>query len=119
MKFTLVPEIVFVCLLAVRIVEIIARIFIVHRQVGLPRRQYVNKVLFNVITVAICSAIIPVLVHLKMPESGWLRFFVVGIVCVLSVGLVSYFIGANRRERELVNDYISMRLLIITRRISI
>lgn len=111
MKLTLIPEIVFICLLAVRIVEIIARIFIVHRQVGLPRRQYVKKVLFNVMIVAICSAIIPVVVHLKMNESGWIRFFVVGIVSVFSVGLVSYFIGANSRERGLVKSYISTRLL--------
>ena len=110
MKYTLLPESVFVCLLTVRIIEIIARIFIVHHQVGLPRKLYITKVLFNVIAVALCSTIIPVIVHTRFDESGWLRFLIVGSVSVLSVAIVSYYIGANRQEREFVKLYIAGRI---------
>ena len=108
-RFTKIPEIVFVCTLLMTIVEIIARIFIVHRQVGLPRRKYVRSVLLNVSIVAAVSAVIPVLVHLNMPE-GFVRFLVVGIVCVFSVGTVAYFIGINQKERMFVNTFISSKV---------
>ena len=108
-KISGIPEIVFVCTLVMTLVEIIARIFIVHNQVGLPRRLYVKKVLINVIIVAVLASILPVLVHMKM-SGVVIRFLVVGIVCVLSVGLVVYFIGINKEERKYLNNYVKSKV---------
>lgn len=109
-KLIRLPEIVYVCTLTMTLAEIIARIFIVHRQVNLPRRQYVHKVLLNVLVVAMMASIIPILVHRYM-EGGVLRFFIVGAVCVLSVGSVVYFVGINKHERTYVNDFVKIRIM--------
>lgn len=109
-KITKVPETVFICMLLMTIVEIIARIFIVHYQVDLPKGQYFKKVILNVFLVAVCSSVLPVLIHIQMPFSGWLRFIIVGIVSFLSVGLVSFYIGANKHERLIVKSYVLARI---------
>lgn len=108
-KLYRVPEILFVTTLVMTIVEIIARIFIVHKQVGLPRRLYLRKVVLNISIVAVLVSIVPALVHSQLPE-GVMRFIVVGFSCVLSVGLVVYFIGINKRERAYVNGFIQARI---------
>lgn len=107
-KITKIPEIVFVCTMVMTVVEIIARIFIVHTQVGLPRKLYVQKVLVNVVIVAVLASILPVLVHLTM-TGGLVRFLVVGIVDVLSVGLVVYSLGINKGERRFFNNYVKSK----------
>lgn len=104
-KVTKIPEVVFVCTFIMTVIEIIARIFIVHNQVNLPRRAYIVNVITRVFLVTIAAAIIPILVHLKMSE-GLLRFLVVGVVCVLSVGVVVYLIGINSGERMYVVNFV-------------
>jgi len=110
LKMSLIPEVVFFCLLAIRLVEMIERIFIIHAQIGLPRRKYVKEVLFNVSMVAGLSSIVPVVVHMQMTP-GLARFLIVGFVCVISVGAVVYFIGMNARERKMFFDYVKLRFL--------
>lgn len=114
-KITKIPEIVFVCTLIMTIIEIIARVFIVHNQVGLPRRLYLQRVLSNVVIVAISASILPALVHMKMAV-GVLRFLIVGTVCVLSVGLVVYFIGINKQEREYINNFLKTNVIKILKK---
>ena len=110
LKMSLIPEVVFLCLLAIRLVEMIERIFIIHAQIGLPRRKYMKEVLFNVAMVAGFSSIIPVIVHMQM-ASGLIRFLIVGSVCVISVGVVVFLIGMSSRERKMFVDYVKVRIL--------
>ena len=104
-KITGVPESVFICYFILSVVEIIARIFIVHRQVDLPRRRYIKEVIVNIVVVTLLSVVVPVIVHTQMNE-GWSRLIVVGVISVLSVGSIVYFIGINRREREYINSFV-------------
>lgn len=108
-KLTLIPEAVFICTLVLRMIEIIARIFIVHKQVGLPRRKYVTNVLFNVFVVAVIASIIPCLVYMNMQDTI-ARFFVVGAISVCSTLLVVYFIGINQQERNLAKAFILRKI---------
>lgn len=104
-KYSGIPETVFLCTLLMTIVEIIARIFIIHNQVGLPRKEYLTRVLFNVILVAGLSCIVPYLVHTQL-EQGVLRFLIVGFASVCSIGFVVFFIGMRNNERHFVINYL-------------
>ena len=102
-RYTHIPEMVFICALLLRIVEIIARVFIVNKQIGLPKMTYIKKVLFNIAIVSLISSIIPILVHFQM-EDGFLRFIVVGSLSVVSVLVTAYAIGISKNERMIIND---------------
>jgi len=105
-KFTNVPETVFICTLVMTITEIVARIFIIHKQIGLPRLLYLKNVIINVIIVALLSTIIPLFIHIKM-NYGLLRFLIVGFSCVLSTGIVVFYLGLNSVERSYVISFIT------------
>ena len=108
LKLSLIPEVVFICLFAIRLVEMVERVFIVHAQIGLSRRLYIKNVLFNIAVVVLLSSFLPILVHLQM-SYGVLRFLVVGITCLISVGVVVYFVGMSKRERKLLHNYIASK----------
>lgn len=108
-KFTGIPEIVFVSTLLMTIVEIIARIFIVHHQVSLPRLEYVKKVILNIILVIVISSVLPIMLHFILPY-GILRFLSVGALSVLSVGGTIYFIGMSSQERSYMKTFIFSKL---------
>lgn len=108
-RITRVPEVVFICTLIMTIVEIIARIFIVHGQVGLSRGLYVRRVLVKVFLVSVLASVFPVLIHMQM-EEGLIRFLVVGFVCVVSVVTVVFFIGINKNERDYAIRYLRKRV---------
>lgn len=110
LKMSLIPEVVFLCLLAIRFVEMVERIFIVHAQIGLPRRKYLKEVIFNVAIVAVLSSIVPIAVHMQM-SSGLIRFLIVGFVCVISAGTVVFFIGMSPNERKMFVDYVKVRII--------
>lgn len=105
-RLTNVPESVFICTLVMTLTEIVARIFIIHKQIGLPRLLYLKKVILNVIIVALLSSIIPIFIHLNMNYGVW-RFLIVGFSCVLSTGLVVFFIGMNAGEKSYVFSFIN------------
>lgn len=109
LKLSLIPEVVFISLFALKIVEMIERIFIIHAQIGMPRKIYVKEVLFRVFVVACISSIIPLCIHGIMSD-GIVRFLVVGILSVCSVGLVVYFIGIGSHERMICRKFITSKL---------
>lgn len=110
-----IPEIVFVCTLIMTIVEIIARLFIVHYQVNLPRMEYIKEVVCNILEVAIIAPIIPLFVHMQL-DVGFFRFLIVGVVSVMSVLSVVYSIGVTKQERTFINSIIRDRVLLFFKR---
>lgn len=108
-KYLEIPEIVFACTLILTIVEIVARIFIVHRQVGLSRRIYSKVVLLKISIVVALASIIPTIAHFCMFGNVG-RFLVVGLLSFLSTVSVVYFVGINQREREFVKSLIIKRI---------
>ena len=107
-KLTRIPESVFLCILALSIVEMVARVIIVHRQVGLPRMEYVRKVILTVLAVSAAGSAVPVLIHFNM-GTGLARLLIVGSICVLSMGLSVYFIGIDNNERGIVKAFVRQR----------
>ena len=74
--------------------------------IGLSSIKYMKKVYLNVLTVALLSAIVPCIVAYNMKES-FATFVIVASSAVLSTASVEFFIGCNRKERDLVKRKLS------------
>ena len=75
-----------------------------RRMIGLRVRAYLKKVYFNVITVAIISALIPCYAGYALPEN-FINFVIVTLISLACCSLTVYFIGCNKAERMKVRVY--------------
>ena len=94
---------VFIVHFCVESVAQIARMLMLRKLINLPVRQYLKNIYFPVILTVAVAVICPVIVRHQM-DQGWLRFIIVGLSCVISVGLSTLFIGLTRSERRFVLD---------------
>ena len=79
----------------------LARMIMLRPLIGIRLRDYFTNVYSRVFLVVVLSVIVPFLVYESM-DSTMLRFFVMCMVCVLSVGTVAYTVGLSRGERSFV-----------------
>lgn len=82
-----------------------ARMLILRPLIGIGIRDYFYNIYFRILIVVIAAVVWPGLVSIFMPE-GLLRFFVVGIFCVISVSLSVYLLGLSTNERYFINSKI-------------
>ena len=76
----------------------LARMIMLRPLIGIRIRDYLKNVYSQVFAVSLISAIIPCIIHTNMKDSV-LRFFVVCMICILSVCSVVYAIGLHKNER--------------------
>ena len=79
----------------------VVRMFLLRPLIGIRIRDYLRYIYSPVLLVIAVSVILPALVYFNM-EDTVIRFFVVGIVCVLSVSLTAYTLGLSSNERVFV-----------------
>lgn len=89
---------VFIVHFFVELMAQLARIILLQKPIDLPVRNHFVYVYKYVFIVIVTSSILPYFVHLQF-EEGWLRFIVVGVTCVLSVGTSVFFLGFTKGER--------------------
>ncbi|PWJ61059.1 MULTISPECIES: lipopolysaccharide biosynthesis protein [unclassified Fibrobacter] len=104
-KYSLLPESVFVCTLSCTVIGIIARIFIIKSQVGMPISTYMKKVLLPIFIVTMLSATPAVCIHNILPQSFTSSIISITF-CVFSVIASTYFWGITKQERTFVNKKI-------------
>lgn len=79
----------------------VVRMFLLRPLIGIRIRDYLRYIYSPVLLVIAVSVILPALVYFNM-EDTVIRFFIVGIVCVLSVSLTAYMLGLSSNERVFV-----------------
>lgn len=108
--FRLPPESVFLVYIAVEILTQCARVWLVLPMIGMNVTLYLREVAKPVIAVALVAPVIPLLVHVFV-KGTTIRFFLVCISSVLSVSLVSFFMGSTKGERSFIlnriNNFVS------------
>lgn len=82
------------------------RMVLLRPLIGIRIRDYFRHIYLRVFVVVILSFILPFLVYEHMDDTV-LRFFTVCIVCVLSVGSVTYTVGLSSSERKFIKSKIS------------
>lgn len=102
-RLTRIPETLFLLTVLMNVVGIILRLFIIRKQVGMPIRLWLRKVLIHVTLVVCIGAVIPVLIYSTMDDTVS-RFFAVCIACAICIPLASYYLGLNGHERQKVTS---------------
>ena len=87
----------------------LARMVMLRPLIGLRLRNYVRHVYSYIVMVVVFSVIVPAVVYASMPDT-LLRFFVVGVCCVLSVGIVVYRLGLTPGEKIFVLQKVKQRI---------
>ena len=72
-----------------------------RRLISLSLRRYITDVVLKMLVVTIIAVPLPVWTATLM-DDGWLRLLATGALSVAMVGVASFFIGINRKEREFV-----------------
>lgn len=97
-KYTNIPESVFICLLLSTLIGVIVRIFILQKQIGLHPKIFFSNVFWPIISVIIISLIVPIILHCIL-EQGVSRFFIVVITSVITVIISVYTNGIQVQEK--------------------
>lgn len=92
---------VFIVHFCVELIAQIARMIMLRSLVSLSIIDYLRNVYLPITLTIICSIIPPLIIHNFMIE-GWLRFFVIGFICVLSVCFSVFVFGLTVSERKCV-----------------
>ena len=104
------PLMVFYISLAIAVICLFMRLWIVRRLMEFPVMEYIVKVFGTCLMVCAISLILPLAAHLMLEES----FISVVMVCLISllssiVGI--YFIGMDNKEKQFVWEIINKKIL--------
>ena len=108
-KFTGIPESVFLCLLISTTIGVGVRIYVIHRQIQLPVSEYIRNVISKVVIVVAASIILPIAVH-NVLETGWASFLASSAASVISVTSIIYLYGIGPQERSWVKAKILAKI---------
>ena len=81
----------------------IVRMIILRPLIGIRIVDYIKNIYMRVVAVIALSVVVPFIVYETMNETV-MRFFVICIACVLSVGVMVYYVGLTGRERVFVKS---------------
>lgn len=84
----------------------VASLFILRSLVHFSLRKYAKEVLLPFVVVVATSFIIPLILCYFM-QYGWTRFILVLFFSVATSSLSLYFLGLNKKEKDLINSIIS------------
>lgn len=101
LRFGCIPETVLVVAIAISQCCLAARLYMLRGMIGLSSIQYMKKVYFNVIAVALLSVMIPAILSKYMDES-FLSFAILSLLVMACTIAVEFYVGCNGKERAFV-----------------
>ena len=101
------PELTYFCAMGVALCCLVARLYMLHKMVNLPVKQYFKNVFLNILIVVTVAIIPPFAVKYIMTE-GFIRLCVVTIVSFTALAASIYYIGCTSKERMMVAAKLSM-----------
>ena len=104
---------VFIVHFCVESVAQLARMLMLRKLIDLPLRAYLRHIYAPVIVVVLVSCLLPLYVNYLLPV-GLMRFLVVGVTCVVSVGTSAFLLGLTKDERRFFSSK-ALKLLRIKR----
>lgn len=101
LKVTTIPESVFVCIIAMNLIGICTRFYIMKKQIGMGLRYYLTNVVMQILPVIFLSFVLISPIYLTVEKS--LYGFVLSIITApLCVALSVYLVGLNGSEKNLI-----------------
>ena len=96
-----IPETVLIVAIVISQCCLAARLYMLRGMIGLSSIQYLKKVYFNVIVVALLSLAVPGLLS-KCVDESFLSFVLLSLVAVVCTVIVEFYVGCNGKERAFV-----------------
>lgn len=93
----------------------LARMIMLRPLIGIKIKEYIKYIYTPIIAVVLFSIVIPFIVYINMNDTI-LRFFIICIVCIISVSIVSYIIGLSKNEKAFVRTKIAGIYYKLTRK---
>ena len=103
------PLVVFEVSLAISLINLFLRLWIVKRLVKFPVWEYIRKILLNCFLVTIVASILPLLLHHCIPSSFHI-FVLVFVLTFVSTGGTIWLVGLTREERLFVSTQLKRKL---------
>ena len=105
LKFGFPVYVPFVVVIINSCIALFCRVELLHRMVGLSKRDFIVRVLLVVLLVGGIATILPCFLRLGMTE-GWIRFLCILATSILSTCLAVYFMGLKKNERGILKNKI-------------
>ena len=106
LKIGFPPESTLIVAILISLSNLLLRLLFLRKMAGLPMKQYLRNVCWNVLMVLCIASILPTLIFCNL-TSGWFRFISIVFTCLISVSTVVYFIGCKHSERQYIQEKIS------------
>ena len=103
------PQVTMYIAITISIIAQITRVKKEKKYVNLSISKYLKDVVFTISLVTIFAYVLPALTHFYLLE-GHMRFFIVGIISVISCGIVIGTIGMNNQERIYFKSILNNKL---------
>ena len=107
-----IPESVLIVAIIISQCCLAVRLYMLRGLIGLSSIQYMKKVYFNVLGVAILAFVIPGLLSYYMQES-FLSFVLISLLAMVCTCIVEFYVGCTKKERTFVLDKINKLILKI------
>ena len=95
------PEITYLIYFIVMIITLFVSLHVLSRLIDFSIKVYIRNILLPLIVVAVSSIVFTLIPVFLMPQ-GWLRLFVSTGLCLITSLPTFYFIGLDKKEKELV-----------------
>ena len=79
----------------------LARMIMLRPLIGIRIADYIKNIYARVVAVVVLSVLVPFVVYENMDDTV-ARFFIICLICVLSVSTVAYTVGLSKNERVFV-----------------
>ena len=105
LKLSNIPENIFWVYLCVSIIAYFFRLTLAKKLVGISLRLYIKNVILKIMLILFIIIGIPILFHLHI-KNELIRILSVSVSCVIIIPGCLYFIGLNRKERQILRQKI-------------
>ena len=108
-RFSKIPESVFLCYLAMTVIGVVIRIFVMKKQVGLLPSTYIKSALLPALVVTLLASVLPIASHLIV-QGDILRLFTTVAVSFVSTITIVFWLGITKEERLFAMQFIKNKI---------
>ena len=95
------PEIILYVSIFISVCCLCVRLYMLREGIHLKVKDFIVKVLLNIVIVSLVSVIFPTILQLSVKES-FLSFVLITFLCFICTALSILFVGCNKHERQFV-----------------
>ena len=103
LKLGALPQVTFYVSIAISVIALFTRLWIIRSLVSLSIKLFVHKVIQPIAIVAITSFLLPFFFEYSIGHT-LIRFFSVGLISVFSVAFCIYFLGLTNDEKQFMKQ---------------